>query len=237
MPNPIPHEKMKKSMLEVEYKLTDKPLTNFPRKLVQYLTKRFQLDGKLVDIMSGRGEHAQAFDDLGLDVWCVDMSPAAPEVFNKRNQRLIKCDVDTEDLPFEDNYFDVVFCKSAIEHVNPDHLVSEMYRILKPGGKIIILTLDWWYTYRMHYIDHTHGYGCPWTKHSLRLILEAYGFNNNVVENFYYLPFTWGNRWGKILCTLIRTLLPYPYIDNFTNPIWKLIRFSNEVQILGFGIK
>ena len=101
----------------------------------------------------------------------------------------------------------------------------------------MILTSDWYYTYRMHYIDHTHGYGCPWMKHSMKLILRAYGFENIVVDNFYYLQFTWGNRWGKILCTLIRNLLPYPYTDNFTNPIWKIIRFSNEVQVVGFGTR
>lgn len=223
-------------MLEVEYQVEDKPLTGFPHQLVQHLTDRFQLRGKLIDIMCGRGEHAQAFHKLDLDVWCVDISPAAAQVFDKRDERLVLCDVGKQTLSFEDDYFDVVFCKSAIEHVNADHLVSEIYRILKPGGKVIILTLDWYYTYRMHYIDHTHGYGCPWMRHSIKLILKAYGFREILVENFYYLPFTWGNWWGKMICSLIR-LFPYPYIDNFTNPLWKIIRFSNEVQILGFGIK
>ena len=27
----------------------------------------------------------------------------------------------------------------------------------------------------MHYIDRTHGYGVPWMKHSLKLILQTYG--------------------------------------------------------------
>jgi SAM-dependent methyltransferase len=227
---------MEKSSLEIEYEIGEKPLTDFPKKLVQHLTERFQLKGKLADIMCGRGEHAQGFHKLGLDVWGVDISPGAAQVFDKKRDRLLLCDVNNSELPFEDNSFDVVFCKSAIEHVNPDHLVPEMYRILKPGGKVIILTLDWYYTYRIHYIDHTHSYGSPWMKHSMKLILGTYEFKDIVVENFYYLPFTWRSWWGKLLCTIIR-LFPYPYTDNFTNPIWKIIRFSNEVQILGIGTK
>lgn len=230
-----------RSMLEVEYKQADKPINDFPEKLVRHLTERLELSGKLVDVMCGRGEHARAFQKLGLDVWCVDMSPEAAEVVEGREDRLKQCDMNLEDLPFEDESFDVVFCKSAIEHVNADHLLAEFRRVLKPGGKVVILTLDWYYTYRMHYIDHTHGYGCPWMKHSLRLILDAYGFEEIVSENFYYLTFTWKSgiigKLGRAFCTLIRTCLPYPYIDNFTNPIWKVVRFSNEVQLLGYGVK
>ena len=228
-------------MLEVEYASTEKPLTAFPKKLVQHLVGRFQLQGKALDVMCGRGEHAQALYESGLDVHCVDMSPEAAYCYKNKAEKLRICDLNLSDLPYEDNVFDVIFCKSAIEHVNADHLVFECARVLKPGGKIIILTLDWYYTYRMHYIDHTHGYGSPWMKHSLRLILEAYGFKNILSENLYYLEFTWApgiqGKLGKLLCTMIRTFLPYPYTDNFTNPLWKIVRFSNEVQILGYGVK
>lgn len=230
-----------KSMLEVEYETEDKPLSAFPFQLCQYLVKTFKLKGKCLDVMCGRGEHSKALNDLGLEVHCIDMSPKAAEAFPLRKTRLSVSDVNLSDLPYKNNSFDVIFCKSAIEHVNADHLVSECYRVLRPGGKVIFLTLDWWYTFRMHYIDHTHGYGTPWMKHSMKLILNAYGFTNIISENIYYLNFTWGTglkaKLGRFLCFAIRTFLPYPYIDNFTNPIWKIVRFSNEVQLIGYGEK
>lgn len=45
----------------------------------------------------------------------------------------VKCDI--QDMPFEDNTFDVIFCNHVLEHVDDDHkAMSELYRVLKPGG-------------------------------------------------------------------------------------------------------
>ncbi|WP_090227651.1 class I SAM-dependent methyltransferase [Lutibacter maritimus] len=39
------------------------------------------------------------------------------------------------DLPFEENSFDVVFCNHVLEHIEDDKkAMSELYRVLKPGG-------------------------------------------------------------------------------------------------------
>jgi SAM-dependent methyltransferase len=39
------------------------------------------------------------------------------------------------DLPFNDNVFDVVFCNHVLEHIEDDtKAISELYRVLKPGG-------------------------------------------------------------------------------------------------------
>jgi ubiquinone/menaquinone biosynthesis C-methylase UbiE len=44
-----------------------------------------------------------------------------------------------EKLPYADDRFDVVVCIECLEHVYPtDHLVKELYRVLKPGGTAII---------------------------------------------------------------------------------------------------
>ena len=42
-------------------------------------------------------------------------------------------------LPFEDQYFDCVVCFEVLEHVfNLDELLSEIYRVLKPNGMILV---------------------------------------------------------------------------------------------------
>lgn len=74
----------------------------------------------------------------------------APEQsFYKRFRKLqnlnyVTCDLnspiadvkaDIQNLPFEDNSFDVIFCNHVLEHVADDKkALSELYRVMKPGG-------------------------------------------------------------------------------------------------------
>ena len=42
-------------------------------------------------------------------------------------------------IPFEGNTYDMVICMDVLEHaVDPDRLVREIYRVLKPGGLLYI---------------------------------------------------------------------------------------------------
>ncbi|WP_236939169.1 class I SAM-dependent methyltransferase [Evansella clarkii] len=48
---------------------------------------------------------------------------------------------DVEKLPFEDNYFDKIISLGVIEHFNdPRKAIDELYRTLKPGGLVILMT-------------------------------------------------------------------------------------------------
>ena len=45
-----------------------------------------------------------------------------------------------QDLPYPDAHFDLVFCVEALEHVpNPQAAIAEMTRVLKPGGRLIVI--------------------------------------------------------------------------------------------------
>lgn len=50
-------------------------------------------------------------------------------------------------LPFKPHYFDVVTMLAVAEHINPDSLaklLEEAYRVLKPGGRLILTTPAAW---------------------------------------------------------------------------------------------
>ena len=45
------------------------------------------------------------------------------------------------DLPFNNDFFDVAYCGEIIEHLfNPDHLLKEVFRVLKKEGRCVITT-------------------------------------------------------------------------------------------------
>lgn len=53
-----------------------------------------------------------------------------------------------DNLPFEQNSFDTVLMTQVIEHLeNPSRVFSEIYRVLKPNGKVIVA---WPFLYPIH---------------------------------------------------------------------------------------
>jgi len=55
------------------------------------------------------------------------------------NSPIADIHMDLHDIPLEDNSYDVIFCNHVLEHVKDDHrCMTELYRILKPGGFAIL---------------------------------------------------------------------------------------------------
>lgn len=52
-----------------------------------------------------------------------------------------RVDLEHDRLPFDDNFFDFVMCRSVMEHLrDPSNLFFESYRVLKAGGTASFLT-------------------------------------------------------------------------------------------------
>jgi ubiquinone/menaquinone biosynthesis C-methylase UbiE len=47
--------------------------------------------------------------------------------------------MDAEHTTFEDNTFDVILCSGVLHHLDLDAAYKELYRIIKPGGKVIAI--------------------------------------------------------------------------------------------------
>lgn len=53
-------------------------------------------------------------------------------------------DGDAVSLPFEDSSVDVIRCERVFQHLpDPQGAVNEMARILRPGGRVVIIDSDW----------------------------------------------------------------------------------------------
>lgn len=72
---------------------------------------------------------------------CTGVDVYEPAIaYAKKHYRDIEFRVgDAHKLPFKSSSFDLVVCTEVLEHVvNPENVVSEIRRVLKPGGEAVI---------------------------------------------------------------------------------------------------
>jgi SAM-dependent methyltransferase len=84
---------------------------------------------------------------------------------------------DGKTLPFENEAFDTIFTTEVFEHVfNLDEIVTELARVLKQDGKLIVTTPFVW-------VEHLVPYDfARYTSFGIRHILEKHGFEIIVLE-------------------------------------------------------
>jgi SAM-dependent methyltransferase len=115
-------------------------------KTLQNIPKAF-IQGKIVvDLGTVPGHLLQAFKLLGAtEAVGVDYNPERFD-FKQRMEQLglvvKKADIETQPLPLPNNSADLVTFTEVIEHFqkSPEHVLREIYRILKPGGALAITT-------------------------------------------------------------------------------------------------
>ncbi|HXY56597.1 MAG TPA: methyltransferase domain-containing protein [Nitrososphaerales archaeon] len=100
---------------------------------------------RILDVGAGRGDKAAKIlrSFPGTDVYAVD--PNEKRIADaKRDHPALKSSVaSAERLPFSDSYFDKAYSTMALHHFNDlDQALSEIVRVLKPGGSYVILEVE-----------------------------------------------------------------------------------------------
>jgi len=188
---------------------------------------------KLLDVGCGRGDFSKGFKDLGLEVFCLDKDKICSGIRKEllRGIELQYADVEKDAFPYENERFDFVFSKSLIEHLSkPDNFTKESYRVLKKGGRKIIMTPDWQSQRCIFFNDYTHVR--PYMVNGLADLLKIYNFKSVQAELFYQLPVLWKYPQLKIFSRFLQLFGPPQKI--YKN---KFFRWSRELMILGTGIK
>lgn len=68
----------------------------------------------------------------------IDISSAMASKAASRHERIVVGN--SQELPFEDNTFGTIFSRSLLHHLpSPEAGVAEMYRVLKPGGRLVVV--------------------------------------------------------------------------------------------------
>lgn len=118
---------------------------NWRKKLVKW--SEAKPGHKILDIATGTGDLAfdffnfteQKSEVIGID-FCQPMLDIANDKSKVKNTKITFTWGDATDLKFKDESFDIVSISYGIRNVeNFEKAIQEMFRVLKPGGRLMIL--------------------------------------------------------------------------------------------------
>ena len=136
---------------------------------------------RVLDIGCGVGAYVSKMAPLSRAAFGIDVDEA--KVREALDVCTCVCVSGSEHLPFPDASFDRVLLNEVIEHVEDDRqTIRESFRVLAPGGRIIIFAPNRLYPFETH--------GIFWR--------GSYRFGNIPLVN--YMP----NRWRDRLCPHVR---------------------------------
>jgi len=94
---------------------------------------------RILDIGAGRGNLTERLIEQGCrEIYACDKNPG---YFKIKDLVCNRCDLNCEPLPYSEGFFDAAVCTELIEHLeNPRHLLREIFRVLRPNGRVIIST-------------------------------------------------------------------------------------------------
>jgi len=101
--------------------------------------EKYKSTGRILDIGAGCGFFLKTAQKRGWEVYGTEIDSSAVANCIDPNIKMSFGDINTIDFP--ENYFDVVVHIEVIEHINnPNEYVSEIYKILRPGGITYLTT-------------------------------------------------------------------------------------------------
>jgi len=100
--------------------------------------------GKVLELGCGPGKYVAMISQLGFEVIGVDpVTFPSWEVIKKNTLAELRSDVFAEQLPFQSEYFDHAVCLGALLYFDsPQTAMSELHRVMKPGGRLVLRTVN-----------------------------------------------------------------------------------------------
>jgi ubiquinone/menaquinone biosynthesis C-methylase UbiE len=158
---------------EINIKPVERLRVVFMNNIREYLRG---ISGKeFLSIGFGWGNDLKVARALGFNVHGVDIDKNSVKKLSKEfDVKLMK----GNKIPYKSGSFDVVFCDNVLEHMKePSKQIAEMARVLKKGGKLVIVTPDPSQTtsyFSNFWADQTHIR--PYHRVAVENLLKTHGF-------------------------------------------------------------
>ena len=122
--------------------------TDLPEVWKEVLAEIFKGKMRILDIGTGTGFLAIILAELGHEVVGIDISEEMLKVARRKAaDKGVRIDFrigDAENLPFDDEEFDATICRHVLWTLpNPERAISEWKRVVKKGGKVVIIDGNW----------------------------------------------------------------------------------------------
>lgn len=189
---------------------------------------------RVLELGCGPGKYAAMLARLGYDVVGVDpFSFPTWDVIRKKTNAQLMEGVRGEQLPFPDRSFDhVVFLGTLLYVDDPEKVMSEVARVLKPGGRLVVRTVNRSNLYSRrtgHVID-------PASKNLYSLtelveLVRRFGFRVDEQFSYGFLPPGFKNFWWY----LVSVWLPLSAQDMLSNSLKPELRWNNTVVATAIG--
>lgn len=165
------------------------------------IRKMFELseagsNAEVLDIATGTGLIAKEFLGKVNKVTGIDISH---EMYKRAKGHMDEIHFSPmEKMPFDDNSFDVCVCRQGLQFVELNKAISEIYRVLKPGGVVVLCHLtaygdeDKEFTYKIQKLRNParKNYFMP---NDILNELKKHGFKDS--RNFSYISDESINKW------------------------------------------
>ncbi len=151
--------------------------------------------GISLDLGCGTGNYTLELKNKGFEVFGLDISKQMLKIAKKKRKDLFLIRGDAYLLPFKDNTFDLVLSITLFEFIKePEKVIKEIYRVLKPGGELIIGTMNarslWFLFKRLKSLfrETAYRYARFYTVSELKNLLEKEGFKKVKTGGVIFFP-------------------------------------------------
>lgn len=124
-------------------------LARYPA-MAEFIRRELERKGtlRLLDIGCGFGKLKRCCPFPGIEFTGIDARLSFLEIaLTNAYDWVLQCNL-VDGLPFRDESFDVLVCSHILEHLpDPEHLVREARRVLRPAGLLLVgVPMSWWWT-------------------------------------------------------------------------------------------